>query len=276
MKNQDTLQKALEINQKQKEFYSSDDKKKKNYISRLWSQIRNNLLSGLRDEFGIKEKVYNVHKEWFGELANKKVLDLGCLRGNALSIYIAQHAKKYIGIDLSDPAIEELRKKLEKNNCSNAEAIALDFLSPEFEEDDFDIIYAYGVLHHFEDFDLLISKLKEKLKPGGVIISYDPLDTSPPIVIARRLYRPFQSDKMWEWPFTSQTLKKIEDNFTVEKKHGILGYSKYGLLYSILPISKTSKKAKMKKLIEKDWNGESWRDIHRCMHVTMLFRNNIM
>lgn len=49
--------------------------------------------------------------------------------------------------------------------------------------------------------DELIDKLDEKLAPGGIIISHDPLKTSKPIALIRMLYRPFQSDRRWEWPF---------------------------------------------------------------------------
>ena len=55
--------------------------------------------------------------------------------------------------------------------------MTIDFLSEDFKEKDFDLIYAYGVLHHFENLDLLIKRLKV-LKVNGEIISHDPLETS--------------------------------------------------------------------------------------------------
>lgn len=107
-------------------------------------------------------------------------------------MYLAENAKEYLGIDLSDVAIEKLNARLEK--FPNAKAKAVDFLSDEFTADNFDLIYAYGVLHHFENTRILIDQLNEKLTVGGEIISYDPLETSLPIKILRILYRPFQSD----------------------------------------------------------------------------------
>lgn len=267
----DTLQKTLDINLKQKEFYNStDEKAKKNAISRMWSQLRNGLLSNFRKQYDIKQRVYAEHKVWLGDLSDKKVLDLGCLKGNALSIYMAENAKQYIGIDLSDVAIAHLNTKLQNANCRNATALAVDFLSPEFAEKDFDIIYAYGVLHHFEDFDLLLAKLDEKLKSDGKIISYDPLETSAPIKMLRVMYRPFQSDKDWEWPFRRSTFKKIQQYYNIEQKRGVLGKSKYGVVMNALPLGKTFKDKYIQRLIDEDWNLNSWSHIYSCMHITML------
>lgn len=273
MKNQKTVQKILDTNQRQKDFYNSNNKDKQNLPSRIWSGIRNGMLSNFRNQFDIKNKVYSQHKIWLGDLTDKKILDLGCLRGNALSIYIAKNSKEYIGIDLSDVAISDLNKKLKKENCKNSKAIAVDFLSPDFKETDFDIIYAYGVLHHFEDFDILINKLKEKLNHKGKIISYDPLQTSFPIKIIRAIYRPFQSDKDWEWPFNKKTLQKIKNNFKILDKKGILGKSKYFVLLNLIPFSKSSKEKIIKKYIDKDWNLKDIKDSYSCMHITLFLEN---
>ena len=267
-----STEEILEINKKQKEFYNTDGNSKKNFASSLWSNFRNGALSDFRKKFDIKDRVYDEHKIWLGDLSDKKILDLGCLRGNALSLYMAENAKQYIGIDLSDVAIASLQKNIEKRNCPNAKAIAIDFLSPEFDEKDFDIVYAYGVLHHFENFDLLISKLQEKLAPNGVIVSYDPLETSFPIKVLRMIYRPFQTDKDWEWPFTKSVLDKINHSFKIEEIRGVLGKSKYGILLNLLPLNAAYKSRVIAKMVEQDWNITRLKDIYPCMHTTMLLR----
>lgn len=268
------IEKTLDTNKRQKDFYNSTEKKKKNLPSRIWSNFRNGLLNDFRNQFDIKERVYDQHKIWLGDLSQKKVLDLGCLRGNALSIYMAKNSKEYIGIDLSDVAISDLNKRLKNENCKNATGVAIDFLSSEFKQNNFDIIYAYGVLHHFENFDILISKLNEKLSSNGVVISYDPLETSFPVRVLRKIYRPFQSDKDWEWPFKKTTLKKINENFNILEKRGILGKSKYGVFINLLPFSKSFKTQFIKNQIENDWNLTSLKQSYSCMHITMLFEKS--
>lgn len=266
------LDEILKANDRQKEFYNSTQQAKKSLPTKIWFGVRNKLLDSFRGDFQIKNRVYEEHKNWLGDISEKKILDLGCLRGNALSIYMAKNAGKYIGIDLSDTAIKDLKIKLKKKEAINAEAIAVDFLSPDFNEKNFDIIYAYGVLHHFEDFDILLARLKEKLAPKGAVISYDPLETSTPIKLLRKIYRPFQSDKDWEWPFSKRVLKKIDANFKIERIRGVLGKSKYGVLINLLPLKSSYKNKHINRLIEDDWNIGELKEVYRCMHVTMMFR----
>ena len=259
------------VNERQKAFYNT---KKKNLPTKIWSFIRGGLLNKMRKQLGVQQQTYETHKQWLGEISKMKVLDLGCFSGNYLTLYLAENSANYIGIDLSDVAIKKLSEKLA--HIPTARAIAIDFLSDEFTESNFDIIYAYGVLHHFKDTDGLITRLKSKLKPDGIVISYDPLQTSLPLKIMRWLYRPFQSDAAWEWPFTKKIYFKFEKAFTVNERRGVLGKSKWVFLLNFLPLS-----AKKKIKIAKNWHQTDWefsktsdKHLFRCMHITMLLKNS--
>jgi SAM-dependent methyltransferase len=260
----------IEINKKQKEFYNH---KKKNLPTRIWSFVREKTLKQIRRDIGVLNQSYDLHKEWFGDLTNKKVLDLGCFSGNNLSFYLAENSKEYIGLDLSDLAIAKLNERLK--DIPSAKAIAADFLSEtDFPDKDFDVIYAYGVLHHFQNPDVLIKKLNDKLAPGGIIVSYDPLETSLPIKIIRTIYRPFQSDKDWEWPFTRKTYYKFHNTFKVIERHGVLGQAKWYFLINLLPMSDVKKQEIGKKWHKKDWELSATSDSHmfRCMQLTMVMQ----
>ncbi len=261
-----TTQEILETNIKQKEFYNNI---KQNYFTKLWAKFRNGILNKIRKNIGVHDQAYNLHKVWLGDLSDKKVLDLGCFAGNYLSIYLAENAKQYIGIDLSDVAINKLSERLKP--FPNAKAVAVDFLSNEFSEKDFDVIYAYGVLHHFPNIDILISLLNEKLAKNGSVISYDPMETSWPVKLVRILYRPFQSDADWEWPFTKKTIIKYHNSFNVIERRGILGKSKWIYLVNFLPITDSKKQEIGKKWHQQDWENSAISDaaLFKCMHVTM-------
>ena len=268
-----TKEEIEEINKQQAEYYNKDHAKRPgNVFSRLWSNFRNGPLNDYVQNFDMKDRIYSEHKRWFGELKDKKVLDLGCFSGNALSLYLAENAKEYIGIDLSDVAINKLQHKIEERGFSNARALAVDFLSDDFDERDFDLVYAFGVMHHFENFDLLVQRINEVTRPEGKIITYDPLETSLPVRVLRRLYRPFQSDADWEWPFTRSTLRKIANAFDVVEVHGLLGKSKYGLPYHMLPLPDDGKKKTIQSWIDRDWNATDIMDVTPCMHLTMLLQ----
>jgi len=261
----------LEINKKQKEFYNNA-RARQNVFTRLWANLRNGVLNGIRKKITIKDQIYALHKEWFGDLSDKKVLDLGCYTGNHWSMYLAENSKQYLGIDLSDVAIKGLKERLQP--FPNAKAEAIDFLSTDFGERDYDLIYAYSVLHHFGNTSILIDRLNEKLATNGTIISYDPLETSLPIKILRTVYRPFQSDAAWEWPFTKKVFYQLQKAFTIIDRRGILGKSKWFALINILPISEEKKRK-----IGQDWHNKDWEQsrtsdkiLFNCMHLTMLMK----
>ena len=265
-----TKEELLEINKEQKAFYNQESKQSRlNIFSRLWRNFRNGPLNSYQKSYKLRSNMYAIHKEWMGDLSQKKVLDLGCLRGNTLSLYMAENAKEYIGIDLSDVATNDLQKKLDTLDVKNAKAKAVDFLSDDFTDLNFDLIYAFGVLHHFENFDVLLERLIEKLNVNGEVISFDPLETSLPVTILRKIYRPFQDDKNWEWPFSKQTFNKISQFFHIEELRGILGKSKYGLLLHVLPLAKKFKEKKIQSYIASDWRNQTPKEVLNCMQVTM-------
>ena len=257
------------VNERQKEFYTNF---KKNKATKIWYALRNSLLRDMRKNIGIEAQVYQQHRSWLGDLSTKKVLDLGCYEGNSLSYYLAENAGEYIGIDLSEKAIEKLKIKIGK--FPHAKGKTVDFLSEDFTDGNFDLIYAYGVLHHFKDTDKLIDRMQEKLKAGGEIISYDPLQTSLPVNIVRKLYRPFQTDKDWEWPFTRKTFYKYNQAFEIIERRAIFGDAKWFFLLNLLPISDEKKLKIGTRWHEKDWklSRKSDKQLFKGMHLTMYMR----
>ena len=259
----------ITINKRQEEFYN---RKNKNLPTRVWSYFRNGLLNRIKKGIGVEKDIYELHKSWFGDLSDKRVLDLGCYMGNSLSLYLAENSKSYLGIDLSGKGIRHLNQRLQ--NVDGARAEVMDFFSEEFTERDFDLIYAYGVLHHFMNVDELILRLQEKLKPGGIVISHDPLQTSLPIKILRLIYRPFQSDKDWEWPFSKRTFYKFQKAFKIKERRAVLGKTKYAPVLNLLPVAEEKKI-----MVAKNWHFEDWeksakddKHLFSCMHLSMLMQ----
>lgn len=233
----------LEINRVQKEYYESRFRAQENKewreeaantATNVWTYLRRKMLR-LGDQVGIDEYIDNLHKIWLDDLSEAVVLDLGCFSGNTLSLWIARKSKEYIGIDLSIQAIECLNNKLRTEGIDNARGVCSDILSNEFPDNYFDVIYARGVLHHFEDLDVLLEELARILKPDGVIVALDPLETAPENRLFRMLFRPFQSDRAWEWPFNMQTFKTFRRHFLIEELQGYYGLVKIGFPLMMIP-----------------------------------------
>jgi 2-polyprenyl-3-methyl-5-hydroxy-6-metoxy-1,4-benzoquinol methylase len=266
---------SLEVNRSQADFY---DKKvagarRLNPAMRAWEWWRNGVYQ-VWDGIGVFDTVLNLHRAWLGDLSGKRVLDLGCYTGNRLSLELAQASESYLGIDLSESALAKLRARIEAAGVEGAEVEALDFLDKKFDYPPFDVVYANAVLHHFSDFGLLMSLLHERLRPGGMVICFDPMETSTIVRTVRAAYRPFQSNAAWEWPFQRANFDKIQEHFVIEELRGLVGRSKWVIPLSALPVSRRWLVDVGRKLHQQDLakatglNSDLW----RCMSVTMRLR----
>lgn len=100
-------------------------------------------------------------------LTNKKVLEIGCGIGTD-AFMLASSCKEYIGIDLTENAIELAKKRFElynlKGNFYSLNAEDLSF----FEDNSIDMVYSFGVIHHTENPEKIVKEVNRILKPNGV------------------------------------------------------------------------------------------------------------
>jgi SAM-dependent methyltransferase len=264
----------MTVNRRQKRFYEIDDERTKeverNLPSRIWKRVRSRLQS-YKDAIGLNNDLHKLHRAWIGNLTGERVLDLGCHSGNPMSKKLARKSDYYLGVDLSESAIRELRTSL--RDIKGAEARAIDSLSDDFQVGEFDIVYARSVFHHFEYLKPFLEKLKVHISDGARIITYDPLQTSPPVRLARSLYRPFQTDAEWEFPFDRRSICKIEDYFSIADLRGFLGAAKWGI--PVYLVNKPLGKALGKRLaeIDREQSQALGPGLWRCMQVTMCLKN---
>jgi len=102
----------------------------------------------------------------FASARGLRVLEIGVGLG-ADHERFARAGAKLSGIDLTPRAVEFTRRRFEVLNLpcdvrvGDAEAL-------EFEDETFDIVYSWGVLHHTPDTAKAIQEVLRVLKPGGV------------------------------------------------------------------------------------------------------------
>jgi 2-polyprenyl-3-methyl-5-hydroxy-6-metoxy-1,4-benzoquinol methylase len=229
------IEEMLEINIEQKRYYEVASGGQTHEINsastNIWRKLRARAF-GVFAGSNLRQSIDDTHREWFGDVSQLKILDLGCGAGNPLSVELAQRAREYVAIDLSESRTAELRRKIGK--VPTARVHAGDFLSEEFKERDFDVVYAMSVFHHFKHLDSFLQSVESRMAPGGRIITYDPVQIWLPIIVLRQLYRPFQTDAAWEFPFDRTSLDLIEKRFDTLAVQGILGKSKWASVVGVI------------------------------------------
>lgn len=234
-----------DINDRQKDFYESRHaaeggaEEKAGTATSIWTEIRRSIINWER-RHGIYDLLNSTHQDWLVEKVEGDVLDLGCFNGTDLSMYLAKNSKHYTAVDLSPSALNELKEKLANEGVENFKIVSGDILEQRFPDNSFDLIYARSVLHHFKEVETISNELSRILKPNGILVSHDPLQTEPINWFLRAVYRPFQTDADWEWPFSRKTLNTLKQNFNFDNVLGLRGLSKLGLLLSILRLEKLS------------------------------------
>ena len=104
---------------------------------------------------------------------SNRVLEIGCGFG-AFTRLAASRARRITAVDLSPQMIEVARKH--SAGYSNLEFTLGDFLQLPFSAASYDCIITIATLHHLHAGEAL-RKMKTLLRPGGVLILHDLLET---------------------------------------------------------------------------------------------------
>ena len=265
----DRLQEMRATNERQAAFYDTpvETRAGDSLATRGWFALHDRIGQAWRAA-GIKEDLFRLHREWAGDPAGRRVLELGVYYGSTMTRWLAERAGTFIAVDLSTAAVEHVRRKL--GHLPNVRVLAGDFLAPDFPERDLDLVYAAAVLHHFRHFDGMLDVLTDRLAAGGRVITHDPLNTALSSRAVRGIYRRWQADTEWEWPFTRDTLRAIERRFRIVEVRGVFGTAKWALPLAVL-FPQPGARA-LRWLYDRDMRTATRVDraLWRCMQVTML------
>ncbi len=101
------------------------------------------------------------------EIVGREVLDAGCGTGIFTIIFANKGARKVIGIDISEGSLNTGRMLKDKFELSNVEFRKEDMLNLPFKDNTFDIVWAWGTIHHTENPYQAMNELIRVLKKNG-------------------------------------------------------------------------------------------------------------
>jgi SAM-dependent methyltransferase len=101
----------------------------------------------------------------YDELRDKDVLEIGCGTGVHARL-IAEAGARLSAVDLTPTAVELTRKRLELAGL-DADVREADAEQLPYDDDSFDFVWSWGVIHHSESTDRVIQEIARVLRPGG-------------------------------------------------------------------------------------------------------------
>jgi len=123
----------------------------------------------------ISKKRYSLYYEYIPKVAefdkhkDRKVLEIGIGVGTD-SLQYAKNGSKVYGIDLTENAVRLTRKHFKLNGLKGTFNVG-DAENLDFDDNFFDLIFSFGVLHHTPNPDVALKEIFRVLKPGGKIIA---------------------------------------------------------------------------------------------------------
>jgi ubiquinone/menaquinone biosynthesis C-methylase UbiE len=150
----------------------------------------------------------NYIRNAFGDVRGKRLLDYGCGASEA-GVYFAKQGASVVGVDVSDGMLEAA-KKLAGHHGVTIETRQVTSAHIPADENEFDLIYGNGVLHHVA-LDDAIPELARVMKPQGTGCFIEPLSYNPAIEVYRHLARTVRTPD--EHPLSFASVKQFRSHF---------------------------------------------------------------
>jgi ubiquinone/menaquinone biosynthesis C-methylase UbiE len=99
----------------------------------------------------------------------QKVLEIGIGQG-ADAEQIIRRGGQYTGLDLTHEAVSRVRRRFELKKLSFDDVVQGSILDAPFEDNQFDVVFSHGVLHHVPDILKAQEEIARILKPGGLLV----------------------------------------------------------------------------------------------------------
>lgn len=104
----------------------------------------------------------------FTRFSGKKILEVGTGAGTDFLQWVRAGTHAY-GIDLTQESVDHVKQRLALYQLQAAEIVVADAEHLPFNDNNFDLVYSWGVIHHSHDIAKCLSEIVRVTKPGGTI-----------------------------------------------------------------------------------------------------------
>lgn len=150
------------------------------------------------------------------DLSNvSSILEIGCGIGLVCANLTEKYKWNVIGIDVDPEQIEIAKKKYIEND--KLRFFIADATKLSFEDNEFEIILSFDVLHHISTWDKVLNEVKRTLKPGGYFLIND-------VTLPKFTSKIFKSSGVFSAKDISDYLQK--NNFNIIHEENSVGILK--------------------------------------------------
>lgn len=103
------------------------------------------------------------------DVAGKRVLEIGLGEG-ADAERLIRNGARWSGIDLTAESVERVGTRLRLRDLPFEQVLQGSVLELPFADDEFDLVFSHGVLHHVPDIRRAQSEIARVLRPGGELV----------------------------------------------------------------------------------------------------------
>ena len=105
----------------------------------------------------------------FDTLGDKDVLEIGVGMGSHAQL-LAARSRSFTGIDLTTYAVESTTRRLKQFDLDkpHIRIRQMDAEKLEFDDNSFDLVWSWGVIHHSSNTRQVLSEIHRVLRPGGI------------------------------------------------------------------------------------------------------------
>lgn len=117
-----------------------------------------------RHRYSVEPEIFSFGQ--FTRFNGKKVLEVGIGAGTDFLQWVRAGAKAY-GIDLTPEAVRHAETRLNLYSLKAEEIRVGDGESIPYPDNNFDLVYSWGVIHHTQDMEKALSEIVRVIAPGG-------------------------------------------------------------------------------------------------------------